>query len=126
MLYLTAHAVELFLKGAILRRAPDERFSHDLEHLRNRYRKLYPTKEFQFEMPFVTNNSGASKAQKKLIKELITPVDQLYRYPQDKDGKPWPGIYAFEPNSFLNDLIALKSSFEYLQRRYASEVSQLR
>ena len=33
-----SHAVELFLKGAILRKAPDERFSHGLEHLQNRYK----------------------------------------------------------------------------------------
>jgi len=30
-LYLAAHAIELFLKGAIMRKAPDEKLGHDLE-----------------------------------------------------------------------------------------------
>ena len=49
VLHLTAHAVELFLKGAILRKKPEERYSHDhdLEHLHNRYKSLYPARRFQ-------------------------------------------------------------------------------
>lgn len=119
VLYLAAHAVELFLKGAILRKAPNERFNHGLEHLHNRYCKLYPAKKFQFEMPFLTNDSGMSKAEKKMIKELAAPVVQLYRYPQDKEGKPWLGLHAFEPNSFLQVLVTLQDSFGRLINEYA-------
>ena len=32
VLYLAMHAIELFLKGAIMRKAPHERFRHNLEH----------------------------------------------------------------------------------------------
>ncbi len=121
VLYLAAHAVELFLKGAILRKAPDERFNHDLEHLRNRYCKLYPAKKFQFEMPFLRHDSGMSKDQKAMIKKPSAPVDQLYRYPEDKEGKPWLGLYAFEPNSFARVLMALQDSFSRLLNEYAQQ-----
>jgi hypothetical protein len=118
VLYLTAHAVELFLKGAILRKAPQERFDHDLEHLHNRYRKLYPVKRYSFKMPFSTDYSSMSKSQIKAAKGLAAPIDQLYRYPRDKEGKPWPGLFAFEANSFIGILASLRGNFERLLKEY--------
>ena len=61
VLYLSAHAIELFLKGAILRKAPNEQFKHDLEHIHNRYKALFPAKRFAFvNMPFTTEYPGVN------------------------------------------------------------------
>ncbi len=113
VLYLAMHSVELFLKGAILRKAPDERFNHDLEHIHNRYNALYPGKRYRLDIPFKSNYGEIAQA-----KALSPPIDQRYRYPQDKDGKPWSGIYSFEANSFLGELATLRSSFKRLLNVY--------
>lgn len=112
VLYLTTHAVELFLKGAILRKKPHERFGHNLEYLYNRYKELYPAKRHHFDMPFRANYDGLSKDEIKAIKAASAPVDQLYRYPQNKNGEPWFGHFAFEANSFLIELGALRLKFD--------------
>lgn len=120
VLYLMAHAVELFLKGAILRKAPRERFSsaHDLVPLRNRYNNLYPSKRFRFVVPFGTDYTRLSREQIKAVKGIQTPIDQLYRYPQDRTGESWPGLFSFEANSCLNDIATLRSDFERLLLEY--------
>ena len=118
VLYLDAHAVELFLKGAILHKKPTERFGHNLEHLFDRYNKLYPAKKYRFELPFGAGYDGLSKSEIITAKSVSPPTDQLYRYPQDKDGKPWPGLFAFEANSFLEVLRSLRVDFERLFKQF--------
>jgi len=121
VLYLTAHAIELFLKGAILRRAPKERFGHhDLELLHNRYNKLYPEKKLRFDMPFRRDYGNMIQSEIDAVKKLSPPIDQLYRYPQDKEGKPWFGLFSFEANSFQQELSALRLNFERLFEEYGT------
>lgn len=117
VLSLTFHGIELFLKAAILEKLPDEQFSgkfgHDLELLGKRYTNLYPGKKFVFEIPFRTEEAVLVDPDPRVVEELklfitehkrATPADQLNRYPRDIDGKPWDGIYAFEPNLFAADI----------------------
>lgn len=52
VLFLTFHAVELFLKAAILQKSPNEGLHHNVEHLVNRYLSLYPGKKYAFDIPF--------------------------------------------------------------------------
>lgn len=119
VLYLAAHAVELFLKGAILRKSPKERFSHDLEHLHSRYETLYPGKHYHLEIPFKSNYPpGISSVEKSNMKALSPPTDQLYRYPSDKEGKSWFGVYSFEAGSFQEELNALRQKFDSLLSAY--------
>jgi hypothetical protein len=120
VIYLMSHAVELFLKGAILRKAPNEHFSHGLEHLRNRYAALYPAKRYQFtKPPFEVSYPEKMSAQEiAAAKKDGPPVDQLYRYPQDKDGKPWAGAFGFEANSCLKEVRMLQSDFARLLHAY--------
>jgi hypothetical protein len=120
VLYLMAHSVELFLKGAILRKASSDSLlsTHNLVALENRYKKLYPKKRFHFVVPFHTDYALLSPAQQKLAKASRTPIDQLYRYPQDQSGKVWPGVFAFEANSCLKDIVALRSDYERLLVEY--------
>ena len=58
VLYLAFHAAELFLKGSILEKNPEEKLTHNLEGYFNRYTKLYPSKKFRFELPFLTEYAG--------------------------------------------------------------------
>lgn len=118
VLFLAAHAVELYLKGAILRAAPNETFSHDLEHLHNRYKVLYPAKRFKFVNVFRVEYPEMSAAERAEAKKASPPVDQLHRYPADKKNNPWPGLYAFEANSFLEDLRHLNTEFRRLMREH--------
>jgi HEPN domain-containing protein len=121
VLFLAAHAVELFLKGAIVRKAPKERFSHDLEHLIRRYRALYPGKKFQLEVPFSTALPPEMTAEeKRRLKEHIAAPGELYRYPIDKAYKPWSGAYGIEPNSLSVELTKLRSRLDELRSAYES------
>lgn len=119
VLYLAMHAVELFLKGAILRKAPHERLvHHNLERIYNRYKELYPAKRYHFDMGFTKNYSGMSKKEIQTARQYSPPIDQLFRYPQDKNSTPWPSLYAFEANSFLAELESLRMRFMQLLETY--------
>ena len=54
VLYLTFHSVELFLKAAILKKSPNEKLHHNIEHYGRRYRNLYPGKKYNLDIPFQT------------------------------------------------------------------------
>lgn len=122
VLYLAFHATELFLKSAILKKAPKENIgaTHKIEILNNRYKKLYPGKRYQFNLLFISEESDLSdiepdkvKEFKIIIKEIEkgNPPDQQYRYPQNKKGMPWHGVHGFEPSSFLHELKQLREQF---------------
>ena len=119
VIFLMAHAVELFLKGAILRKARTERFSHNLEHIAKRYTVLYAAKRFRFtHLPFQTEYLGMSAAEMAEVKQTQPPVDQRHRYPRDKRGKPWTGLFGFEANSCLQELATLNTDFQRLLKEY--------
>lgn len=123
VMYLTVHAVELFLKGAISLKAPSEKFGHDLERLYQRYLKLYPAKKYRFELPFGVVQGDMTKAEMATARALSPQVDQLYRYPLDKNGVPWNGLFAFEPNMFLQTLAILRRHIEWFdEERRAGRV----
>lgn len=113
VLSLTFHGIELFLKAAILEKAPNEQFSgnvgHDLDHLHKRYTNLYPGKKHAFEVPFRDEEVILVNPDPRILEELklqiaehkrATPADQLHRYPRDIEGNPWEGFFSFEASSF--------------------------
>lgn len=119
---LTFHALELFLKAAILRKAPTEvvggRTGHDLAVLHKRYSNLYPGKAMQFYIPFKRELPDTKNLDPQVAEELLsyiqeqnkaTPEDQLHRYPIDVDGEVWEGAFGFEPNSFSKILTELRN-----------------
>jgi hypothetical protein len=119
VIYTAYHAVELFLKGMILLKNRDAWLHHDIENLAKDYHKLYPGKEYAWEIPFgieVLGNTEESKNQiDKLKREL--PQDQLYRYPINKKGQSWLGAFAFEPISFMHSVILpLENDFNRLEK----------
>jgi hypothetical protein len=119
---LTFHALELFLKAAILRTVPTEKFGgrvgHDLTQLYNRYKGLYPKKAMQFEVPFRSEELHTSNFDKNIVEELSAlnryrerslPEDQLHRYPTNIEGETWDAILGFEPTSFGSTIKQLQS-----------------
>ena len=120
VLYLTFHAIELFLKGAILERKPNEKLgNHDIQVLSKRYNKLYPGMKYEFHAPFISRDepdlshlfsSEIIEEVKIYIKESKqkNPWDQRHRYPRNLDGQPWGGLVGFEPGSFLVVIKKLK------------------
>lgn len=119
VLYLSAHAVELFLKGAILRKAPNETFAHDLEHINNRYRALFPAKRFAFtSMPFTSEYPGMSKQEVAEVKREKPDPSEMYRYPVSKTGEPWEAALGFEASSFSRSLSVLHADFARISAEY--------
>jgi hypothetical protein len=111
VMYLVHHSVELFLKGLVLRKAPNETFNHDLEQLGNRYHSLYPGERFAISVPFSVSVRGVKNDEKSLAQKFIRTRTERLRYPIDKSGQPWGGASAFEARSFLQTLECLESSY---------------
>lgn len=113
VLYLAFHSVELFLKGAILNKSPNEGLHHDVEHLSKRYRVLYPGKKYHFEIPFGTEYLGFDPPD-----GLPTPPpqDQVNRYPIDKKYSEWSGAFGFIPETFLSTLEVLQGDFDRMKK----------
>lgn len=129
ILSLTFHGCELFLKAAILYRAPDEQFSgnsgHSLEHLNRRYTKLYPGRAWALDLPFRRDEMNFDGIDPRVADELkqltrerdkSMPQDQLHRYPTDVQGQPWDAAFGFEPNSFRRDIMRIRVDFERVKR----------
>jgi hypothetical protein len=111
VLYLVQHALELFYKGAILRREPGEKLVHGVPALRARYLRLYPGKTFLVRPTFVPSYENLTKDEVEQVKGSEPPGDQVFRYPEDKTGTPWEGLFAFEASSFAQEISSLKSDF---------------
>ena len=124
---LAFHSVELFLKGAILTALPNESFKakgHDIEQLERRYRNLYPSKPFRFDIPFRRRAAELVDPDPDLERELAAemeklrrqmPQDQLLRYPADRDGVAWehvaPMAFGYDPVAFLSTLNRLRGDY---------------
>lgn len=124
VLYLSAHAVELFLKGAIRRKIPKEGCGHDLQQLYKRYKVLYPKKSFEFtELPFVLNRiESCGKIYEQNKFDHKNP-NELYRYPRNKKGDSMGVMIGFEANSFLKKLKTLRVDFARIVNELDSQVA---
>jgi hypothetical protein len=127
VVYLAYHATELFLKGAILHKSPNENISntHDVRDLYNRYKKLYPKKKYDTGLLFRSEEPDYSGIEPNVVKEIkieinrlekSNPIDQRTRYPQNKEGTPWDGVHGFEASSFLNELKRVRAEFLEISR----------
>lgn len=126
VLYLTFHATELFLKGAILAKSPKEKLNHDIQGYYNRYNKLYPRKEYRFEIPFRTEYLGFEPEIIAQIKMQELPPDQLHKYPTDKNGKKWEGAFALEPIESLRIIELLHYNLKEIKTKIlANQTLQL-
>jgi hypothetical protein len=98
ILLLTFHAVELFLKGFILKLDPGTKVEgHSLATLTRKLKSLAPY--IDFEPPFKVE---ALPPYPRLIREAEEKEKRFHevlRYPIDKKGKPWPGVRGFSASS---------------------------
>ena len=121
VLYLTFHAIELFLKGVILERKPNENLRiHDIEVLSKRYKKLYPGMKYEFHAPFISRNEIdlSDLLSPEIIEEMKSkqknPWDQRLRYPRNLEEQPRRDAVGFEPVSFLIEIKKLKADIARL------------
>ena len=117
VLYLSFHATELFLKGAILYKSPQNNIesTHDIEKL--------------FKLLFKSNEPDFSGIEPDLIKQLKleikklnknNPSDQRYRYPQNTKGALWQGIQGFEASSFLLEIKQLREELNAISKQISN------
>ena len=127
---LAFHSLELFFKAGVRKLQPQERFAgrsgHDMDALSKRFFRLYPKKEFQFELPFrrklpkvvdgITDSEFAALRSYVEERNRQVPEDQRNRYPINVEGAPWPHAnFGFEPNMFLATIQELKTVYARLR-----------
>lgn len=102
VLMLSAHSVELFLKGAIFKNDALAKVGHhNIEELYEIYCSIYTTDEFNFDMPLKTEYLGMSEAKIMALKKSKPPTPSvLYRYPTASGNKEWEGAFGFEASYF--------------------------
>jgi hypothetical protein len=125
VLMLAAHAVELFLKGALLKRCPDDNvfgYKHRLGELSAAYRRRFTEPSFDWDIPFQLGEwpDGITEQEKKLLGNTPEP-SILYRYPVDTKGGDWEGLYGFEPHSFLTLLHQLGQDFKVIKSQLTDQ-----
>ena len=104
--FLFDHAMELFLKGAILKVTGAIENTHHLQQLYARYRKLYPKKAFEFTIRIT--ETVEAKPQ--------SPYSGFPRYPVDTDGNAWEGYNAYTLETWLTETEHLRQDLERLIR----------
>lgn len=119
VLMLSAHAVELFLKAAILARRKDADIGHhNIYELANQYNQIFTEPELEWDIPFQVVRAGSS------TEELINVVrgrpvySMLFRYPTSKSGSEWAGAFGFEPRAALISLQGLLKEFQRLEPHF--------
>lgn len=111
VLLLTFHCVELFLKGFILKLAPDTKIEgHSLATLTKTLKRLAPDVEFDppFKVePLVPYPGLVLRAEKDEQR-----FHEVLRYPIDRSGKPWPGARGFSVSSCKRLLAGVRTDCE--------------
>ncbi len=106
-MWLVAHSVELFLKGAILLQNQSLEKTHDLYALKEQYNKLYPDECFKWKLPFsiayLDSYHDDDKFQ-NFIKKLPPPSIR-YRYSDY-------GAERFDPKKYRGTLEDIKNFYE--------------
>jgi len=125
------HAAELFLKYALSRAGESVPTHHHLRDLWERYTKAYPDSEFAFRPPFVPEFIGGTEAQVVQARQDESDrrnrnaTDQAMRYHTDHEGHEWPGAHGVTPNSYPDEIAALRDRIrilhELIEKRMANK-----
>lgn len=111
VLLLVFHAVELFLKGFILKLAPATKVEgHSLAALTKKLKTLAPDIEFQ--PPFKVEALPPYPGLVREADEKEKRFHEVLRYPIDKKGKPWPGVRGFSASSCRRMLVQVRADSE--------------
>lgn len=111
VLWLAFHAVELFLKGFILKLEPSESVNgHSLGALAKKLKALAPGTEF--DPPFGIVALPRDPALVQEAKKGEKKIHEMLRYPIDTEGKPWPGVRGFSAPTFQDTLARTRADCE--------------
>jgi len=117
VLLLATHSVELFLKGAILKRNPCAQVGHHrLTDLHHEFDRLFPEPECRWELPFETEYIGFTEMETALLSKRDTPPSIRFRYPTNSEKKPWSGIHVFQPEMFARTLMELEQAYAKIEK----------
>jgi len=124
LLILSAKAVELFLKAAILARKTDANIGHhNIYELAAHYNQLFPEPELEWDVPFQLVRAGSSTEELLDVVRGNPVHSMLFRYPISKSGSEWKGAFGFEPRAALISLQGLLKEFERLERHFLPQGS---
>jgi hypothetical protein len=115
VLFNAAHAIELFLKAALLRKNTEldlSDFGHNIDKLAEEYETQFTEEELQWNIPFrFALPIANSKEEKDFFKTHIAHPSIENRYPFHSVGNQWIINKGFEPFSFVQELDVLQSDF---------------
>ena len=110
-----SHAVELFLKAALLRKDGSIdawAYGHDIAALAKEYERQFPDPKLAWDLPFRQSKpEGLSAEHLRLYRDGVAPPSIEFRYPVTKNGEPWITLHSFEPHSFARDLEKIEDDF---------------
>ena len=116
VLLLTFHAVELFLKGFVLKLAPGTKVKgHSLAKLAAKLKALDPG--IDFDPPFKVEALVPYPEAVRLSEAKEKKFHEVLRYPIDEDGKPWPGVRGFSAASCQRLLKRVRAECEQVYVR---------
>lgn len=120
VLLLSVHAVELFIKGAILTREPTATIEHHrIDDLAQQYRTTFPDQKFEWEVPFQAEYLGFDQAEIEALRKQTPIPSILYRYPVGKGSSEWNGVFGFEPSTYASVLDKLLKDFQRIEGQLA-------
>jgi len=109
VLFLAFHAVELCLKACIKTAEPSENPSyHTLPKLAEQLNTLVP--DLNYRVPFRAEPVSPPTPELRAKMEADARVaHQQLRYPADKTGNPWQGVFGFSARLFQGTLEDIRS-----------------
>ena len=111
VLLLAFHSVELFLKGFILKLAPNTNVNgHSLAKLVKTLKRLAP--DIEFDPPFKVEALVPYPELVRRAEQREKRFHEVIRYPIDRDGKPWPGDRGFSASSCKRLLARIRTDCE--------------
>lgn len=111
-MFLLAHSTEMFLKGAILHRAPSAKvtgLSHNINKLVTEYRRQYPGPEYEGNFRFFAEDMP-SEISPALKSEINSP-SMVFRYSVNTANEQWQSMNGFVASWMLRDLQEIKQTF---------------
>ena len=111
VMWLTFHAVELFLKGCILEVDSTAKVTgHTLPRLADLLRAKVPG--IEFDLPFETYALPGDQESEYLVAQYDRTAHERLRYPTNKDGAPWSGVHGFSADMFASTLASIRADCE--------------
>ncbi len=113
VLFLALHALELHLKGCIKTLQPSYNAGHSIATLVGDLRKLRSS--IEFDPPFGTEPVPIELDGKPSEMKWDKLANQVFRYPMDRGGAPWEGLFGFSADIFQGSLDQLHTDFESMR-----------